>query len=481
MIINATSRFIADCILSDTEKFMSELLEKSSTAFSGLTEAEKTASSYTVCLKIQTPLKKIFVLIAFSGLDEKKEKAVFEKIKKRSALPGKILTLVFDRYIESNIEEIIPAIKSEYYKQIQIITKNDTEKIIMQLYLPTEFFRFFSREINTSHDCQKIEERIISFMQKPGCFKPGLKKIIETLDQTELKKLINHIQRLNLLSIYQISLLTIAYPEHSLKIKKSLSANNIKEVIKTRKFYNEKKAITKRDISEIIYSVEEAIFFLLKSGVNLDYSIFMQKTQQQVKKIYSFKLFLSKDFSSWIDEMIEKNLLYKTISKTDDISLANAFSVGTEKYMKKFERFISKKRIKDIISLCPEEINYKNMLEARTAMIIKFRHLKAEKAATNPDSLDSFLLRIKDKKDFEHLLYSAGWSVLSTALKSSGKKARHKTLQSLPDPASWLIKDVIEGTVNPGIAHDEIQVNRARKNCVECIKKIYEEGIIDLE
>jgi hypothetical protein len=56
-----------------------------------------------------------------------------------------------------------------------------------------------------------------------------------------------------------------------------------------------------------------------------------------------------------------------------------------------------------------------------------------------------------------------------------------RVLSGINHPASVLIKGVISGTINPDIIHDEIQVSRARNECVRVILELYEDGIIEMD
>lgn len=85
------------------------------------------------------------------------------------------------------------------------------------------------------------------------------------------------------------------------------------------------------------------------------------------------------------------------------------------------------------------------------------------------------------RSDYIHLLLSAGWFILSTALKGVAGKIQRRVLKGLPRSASVLIEDVLKGVVNPNILHDEMQIHKAQQTCVRLILQLFDEGIINLE
>ena len=239
--------------------------------------------------------------------------------------------------------------------------------------------------------------------------------------------------------------------------------------------------ISKRDIAGGLYSLEEAILFLIRDEADLSYSLLLKKIQQIIITAINVELLLSRDFVDWIHDMIHDNCLYDTIARSDEITVARALSKERDKYLELLENQVSRAKLDAILSLTGGQVSFDDMIGARASLIRTYRKLRSAKIRTTPESFDYLIARITGDSDPSHLLFSVGWFTLSTALKGARRKNTARIIKKLPYRAGYLIEDVLNGTANPNIIHDEMQINSAKKSCVDAILRCYEEGIIGLE
>ncbi len=367
--------------------------------------------------------------------------------------------------------------KANTYEFTISLNENDTVKSF-KILIDAQFFKLFIPTINTAIVYDNIENFVLPFFHKPDFFHINTELLFSTLTRKELSDLLNHMMKKNILSPYEITLLILSYPETASKIKKSLSDNILRDVSATIKKYSHQN-LTRRDLIEGVYSFEESLNMILHDDT-FNYSPRMQELSDILKKINLLELYYMKSFDHWIEEIIEKDMFYKTLSKCSDQIIEAAFREYRRGEFYFLRNYISKRRLDEIFAN-ENMIPISKSVDARSKLLQIFRkeyHIKKE---YGHESFGYLISKITGKYSFEVLLNSAGWFIISTALKQSPRAIKDKFLSNINPAASMLIEDVLSGSVNPNIIHDEIQVNKARKICVGKILLLHEEGRIELE
>ena len=108
-----------------------------------------------------------------------------------------------------------------------------------------------------------IENCIISHFNEPSVFFPELKIILDSLEDWELQRLFSLLMQNRLLSVYQICLIIIAMPEHSLRVKHKPSSNTLRDVLMMLKTLKGEVSVGKCDLTGGIYSVEDAVYRIM--------------------------------------------------------------------------------------------------------------------------------------------------------------------------------------------------------------------------
>lgn len=351
----------------------------------------------------------------------------------------------------------------------------------LSVRVPKNFFRLFSPGLSGEVTPESVENGIKSFFRDPSHLFPGISMILDTFSDRELQELLFQLQKKNLLTPYQICLVLLAFPEKALRLKNNVSRNTILDVTAMMRRYRGGGAIQKRDITGGLYSIEEAVYFLIREGIDFSYSSFLSGLQKTVTMMSRFELLLLRDFSEWVVEMDESGLLYKTLSATTESDIAGAISEDPGKYIPLFSRYISERKIADITRLAETRtVSFTERVTARTVMIHNYRQLGIQRRNFGDESFEYLLRRFSSPRDYRHLLFAAGWFPLSTALKGLSRARIKPVLDNLPRPARYLIEDVLKGIVNPGIIHDELQVHSARRLCVQTIAMLSKDGMIEL-
>jgi hypothetical protein len=426
-------------------------------------------------------IKSISLFIHTENLSKEEEDRLSQYFSAISAETEMILHILFKRgYTFKYSDGEDKVINTEEFKSILISILFPEEEKYIQVLMPTQFFRLFSKNIEENFPAESIEKEMIHYITNPKWIVPDLKYLFQSLTNRELSELLNQLQKMNLLSTYQIFLITYAFPELSVKIKRVLSKNVVKDVLELKKRAGNLK-VKKRDIVGGIYSIEESIYFLMQHEVYFSYSYFLRKMQNYIRRARNIEILFLKDFRSWIDEIIQKELLYQIIAKTDDRIIARAITKNTDMYLRIFSQFISERKLNDLQSLINESTPYEEIIRARIYFILNYRRLKMQRIRSDPHSLGHLILRFTRREDYIHLLLSVGWYILSTAMKGLRKRSIIGILKNIPFAPGFLIEDVLRGVVNPNILHDEIQIQKARMICVNAIVQLYDDGIINLE
>ncbi len=354
----------------------------------------------------------------------------------------------------------------------------DGEKSI-HILIPFYFFSLFSNSLKPSSSAQFIEDEVISFFTNPQWMLPDISLLFNAVARPEFLTLISYLQKKNLLTPYQIFLLIQGFPELSGIIKNALSQNIINDVI----HYNKDKhlKITKRDIAGGIYSIEESLLMIATKGIDVSYSRLLKHIQHIVQLSLAGDVVSKKKFGAWLEDIQSQDLLYAAVSTTDDAVMAAAISRESDIYLPLLKKSLSERKLADIKELINPAKTFEEIMKARSEFLSNFRALKMKRIPVHHDRLEYLLSAFSNPNDYQYLLFSVGWFVLSTALKGISKKIVSSVVGHLPSKAGILIEDVLKGIVNPNILHDEMQISKARIRCVSIILQLYNGGRINLE
>jgi hypothetical protein len=386
----------------------------------------------------------------------------------KMALSGPVL---FNRTIHPQ-SEMTDTVPGEGF-ELDILFPGKDECSIT-LVLPDLFFKRFMH----FKPGENIEHQVEDFYLKPGVLRPSLPMLMEDLTRPSLHGLLRDLLSSSSISLYQILLLIHAFPARSLDIRGMLSRNRQQDLTSLRKKYR-KEGISNRDIQQGIYSVEEALSFMLKRGSPFREVKEWQDISRMIILLRSIRLLLRKPFDQWLDECIEKNLINQSLARTGEKDIASMIR-SSESVRKRFLPYISD-NLMDEISLhldMPEELP--SGMEARARFLLNYRELDNRRLQRKKRNFEVILRSIENREGFHHLLDEAGWFLLSTALKGCSKSIVTDISSSLPAGAGSLIEDAVSGRVNPDILQDEMQVEKARNKVTGFILELNRQGVVIL-
>jgi len=475
MIFNFSSRLLFSIIAFNSGEKIDRLFETQNVAISSLVFSEPIPAS--ICqITLKGALKRIHLYIALEHHDIQKTPLLNDLASTiASNLPG-----VLDIILKKKLTAEFSSIDSADLKKcgtIFINTVDRDDSVCLMIILSYDFLGLFSKHIGSDTDPETIDELILKYFRDPSWMIPELGSLLSALDSIELSFLLNNLLKENLLSTYQMHLILLAYPEHSFKIKKSLSENIIHDIISFKKNSASMK-ITSRDVEEGIYSVEESIYHLSRIS-DFYYSSLLKKLKTAVDQSRNAALLLSRGFDSWMNEMINGNTLYDVLSVTDEKAISDLISLDW-KNERVFRKYLSENKINSILSLKKNK-PADSYLNSQMEFILNYRKIRAGKITVNEKSFDYLITRIKNDSDINHLLLETGWYILSTAMKGANIKTKQRIIKNIPRRARYLIEDVLKGTVNPNIIHDEMQIGKAKRACMKNIIALYKDGIIEIE
>jgi len=348
--------------------------------------------------------------------------------------------------------------------------------------LPLAFLRLFSDDITAERDPEEVNRSRLLFFKNPLRLLPRIALILATFDDLELERLFYHLRRKNLLSAYQACLIILAHPGHVIRIKNCFSKQFIGEVADMLHRFERRGMIKKRDLLEGEYSIEEAVFSLIKSTDSLAYSPTLARIQNAVRAASLAEAVHRMEFAAWLRIMDEDGLLYHTLASSRQGDIARAISDAPGSYADHLKRHLSARRLYEITAESESAAaSPAERTEARGAIISTYRRLRLKKRNLADESFEFLLRRFRSADDYRNLLAAVGWYTLSTALKGMPETRTRPLMKSLPAPARYLIEDVLSGVVNPNIIHGESPVRNARAACVRAIEMLAEDGIIVLE
>ena len=485
MLLNISSRIIINLLLNNIDEFFINICNKPRIAISPFMPFEHALDDqdHLLNMAITCSYKSFRVFLFAKNLNPDESVKLKGYLHANTYTTEIILSTIFkDRFkIIATEADSSERINYDTMKRIDLSIIDEERELFLSLLIPFQFLRLFSKKIKSETEHEDIDAEIRRFFKNPVNIFPNVKMILESFSDIELQRLLNQLQKRNLLTTYQICLIVLSFPENSLRVKKNLSTNTVRDVIEMMDRIKKSRGLTKRDLIEGIYSIEESIFFLMRGGADFSYSAFLSETQKTLERISNIEMLLLKDFQRWLEEIEEDGLLYKTLSLTAESTIARSISADYEKFEGILKKHISERRLKAIHTLIKNDtISFMDGITARSDMIVNYRKLKIKKFNLGDESFEYLLRRFTRPYDYSNLLFSVGWFVLSTALKGTRLKTIDTLLHAIPRPARYLIEDVLRGLINPNIIHDEIQIKRARSICVRAIIVLYEEGLIHL-
>ena len=351
----------------------------------------------------------------------------------------------------------------------------------VHIYLPWPFTRLITSQ-NAVRAGVSPEDAMKTFFRNTANIFPSLQLLLTLFTDEELQQLLYHLHTRNLLSTYQLCLMVRAFPSHALRVKHNLSRNVAGDVIDMMAVLERGSGISRRDMQAGVYSIEEALFMLLRQGEPVAYSRFLDRMQKTLTWIRCYELLEEKPFTVWLQEMQNEGLLYETTSILPDHVLGSAVRSTDEDMIQLLQKGISSRKLDDIISYSCTDRSPSASSLARCQVIRTYRYLRLTRTAANRPGLN-FIKIINDllePRDIRHVLYDTGWFVLSTALKGIPSRTVNMYMHHLPSGARYLIEDVLKGILNPNILHDESQIRQARDTCASRIIQMHEDGIIRL-
>jgi hypothetical protein len=480
-MFNHASRLITNFLFNDIDGVLQRITGTPIIAYSPIMDSTPRSVTVHSGIRILTHNKEINIYISIIDLPQEQSAALQNFFAELSNNVKNIFQLVFKKKCSTNyLPYYNKKIYVLHYKKIVISIISDDREQYLELLIPIDFFKSFSKNINSSSSSELIESQVLNFFKNPQWMIPELLFLFTALSNVELNNLINQLQRNNFLTPYQIFLIIQAYPELSSLIKSILSKNIINDVIQFNKKFNTLK-INRRDIAGGIYSVEESIYFIVRGESDIGYSQFLRSMQKIIQSSLNFDILLAKKFSDWISDIITDDLLYATLSVTEDVVTAQALSKESPSFIEQFRKYISETKMNDIRQLIKQELPFDKILHARINLLTNYRKHKMKRIHIDPDRLEYLIVNFCKKSDYLYLLLSVGWFTLSTAMKGMNKKNTARVLPHLPVSARILIEDVLKGIINPNILHDEMQITKAKISCVESILQLYNDGIINLD
>lgn len=475
MIINYSSRIISNILLPEFDEFLKDSYDSGSYAVSQIMEHDDEFFEYEfLCGFVLSSGKLSFTINLYcENIRDTDKNRIIENFNNNFYKTKLVLSFIFKQNF--NVVLLNEEKKENIQKsRIDISFNTGGDDSYLSIIIPVDLFRLFSYR-QDKPDFEDIEKCVTDFFVNPENLFPDLKTVLNSLNEKDIQRLFYHLQKKNLLTPYQISLMLMSIPQHTVLIKRNLSSNIVKDVDNIIK----KADVNKRDLTGGIYSIEEAIYMLMKSNEDFHYSRFFIELKNRLKIIFNTRTFASRDFYAWVSEM-DKDDLYQVLSISKDEDIINSISDNPDSYYEIIKSSVSDRKIKELYSVFGEKrISFLARLESQGNIISHYKKIRIKKLNLGHNNFFALLTKI-DRDEIIHLLYGVGWFILSTALKNTDKKKAIQLIEKLPTGAKYLIVDVLQGIVNPNIIHDEIQVNKARLACVEEMASLYEEGVINL-
>ncbi len=349
----------------------------------------------------------------------------------------------------------------------------------VDLYIPLDLFSHLTG-ISLEADADAVEQRLAVFLRDGLALFPKISLLLDLLSEVQLQRLISQLRMKKMLTVYQLSLLCLAFPENAIKIKHALSKNTITEVSDMMRRIRSDLTFSKRDLAVGVYSVEDAMYRLISAGAEVKYSTYMRELQNFISEIQMREIFLAKSFTEWVEAIERDGLLYQVLIQIQDKTIACAFHNESDLFERACGRIFTIRKLEDIRSFRNDDIALNDVVQARSKIVSAYRTMCLKRRNWGAESFEYIIRGMNDAASFRRLLLETGWFTLSTALKNMRREIVMPVLVALPKAARYLIEDVLRGVLNPNILHDELQIREARARCVQIALDLYEKGLIRL-
>jgi hypothetical protein len=348
----------------------------------------------------------------------------------------------------------------------------------LRLGIPTEFFGAFMRLPCGTSEPDSIEEGIVTFfLRHRACF-PHTGVLIDCLPPRDLEGMFHSLLVRGLLSAYQASLLIRAFPESAGRIRSALPASLVKDgagLIETRRL-----RISQRDMAGGVYSVDEALFRLLHEASPPGVLRAFRGLRTIISELRLSRSLPEGDFWSFCESSAPTGALYEAIGLCGEYTSRIAFSGAPDSFATALRSCVSGRAADELLSAGNHGVGMNELLEAKTRFAAALRRSHVRRGIRGRTDIGYLLSCLNAPVDFDTLLVEAGWFRIATSLKGVRGEPRRRLLEGVARPARYLIEDMLDGTINPDILHDEARIRSAGVELSECILELYERGAIRL-
>jgi hypothetical protein len=349
----------------------------------------------------------------------------------------------------------------------------------LRLTIPSGFFDLFSRAKFHHDDPQFIEDVILAFFLKPRACFPRIGMLIECLAPRELEAVFHALRARGRLSAYQVLLLLLAFPGYANRIRAALPDALVREglcMVSARRL-----SPTRRDLAGGVYSVDEALYRLLMGPNPPGILKTFRGLRALILELRLARSLPEDAFWSLCETAAGDGTLYEALSLCGERITGIALAGAPRSCIESLRSCVSGRTVEAIVSAVPGRApGLTERSEARTRFETSIRKARVRRLPADRRDIAVLLSRLTGPADHEVLLLDTGWFLIATALKGVARKTRGRFLAEIASPARHLIQDVLGGTVNPDILHDEHQVRRAGEQLCDRIIELYERGLIGL-
>ena len=325
--------------------------------------------------------------------------------------------------------------------EIRMLGRGNGKAPSVRVCFPLSLLGLISRSLCSMDDEESLEKGLVDYFCEPSVIFPDLGTLLDMLDNREIQDLFYRLQRNRLLSTYQICLILAAFPEHSPRVRRCLSANtaNVTDMMRSLK---RNRSVTRRTAGGI-YSVEESIYRLMVRGEDFGHAQFLRAHREMVTAISDMETLLRFDFATWLERMEENGLLYHTLAAAGDREVARAIAGTGVRTVSLIERNLSAKKASEIAALAEVPARWMKGLPLGAGSPLCVQGPSRQTAQLGRGKLGA-LLRCRTRRIFQES-HGGRMVTISTAL---GCGVRRGDKDNGFPAARFSSKDVLQGVVN---------------------------------